>query len=70
MVDDNGIPKGMKKVLEERDINTATLKGPDMKIILANHDDFRSEETIIESYLTGRGHAVHFKFHCEMNPIE
>ena len=72
MVDENGIPKGMKQILEERGINTATLKGPDMRIILANHNDFRSEKTIIESYLTGRGHAVHFipKFHCEMNPIE
>ena len=72
MVDDNGIPKGMKKILEERGINTATLKGPYIRIILADHDDFRSEKTIIESYLTGRGHAVHFisQFHCEMNPIE
>ena len=72
MVDDNGIPKGMKQVLEECGINTATLKGSDMRIILANHDDFKSEKTILVSYLTSRGHAVHFipKFHCEMNPIE
>ncbi len=72
MVDTNGIPKGMKQVLEERGINTATLLGPDMKIILANHDDFKSEKTIVENYIINRGHYVHFipKFHCEMNPIE
>ena len=43
MVDDNVIPKGMKQILEERGINTATLKGPDMRIILANHSDRRKQ---------------------------
>ena len=72
MVDANGIPKGMKQVLEERGINTATLLGPDMRIILANNDDFKSEKTIVETYFISRRQAVHFipKFHCEMNPIE
>ena len=72
MVDTNGIPKGMKQVLEERGINTATLLGPDMKIILANHDDFKSEKTIVENYIINRGHYIHVipKLHCEMNPIE
>ncbi len=60
MVDTNGIPKGMKQVLEERGINTATLLGPDMKIILANHDDFKSEKTILENYIINRGHYKHF----------
>ena len=43
-----------------------------MRIILANHDDFKSEKTIVETYFISRRQAVHFipKFHCEMNPIE
>ena len=39
----DGTPKGMKVVLEERGINTSSLIGPQMQVILANHDDFRSE---------------------------
>ena len=72
MVFNNGVAKGMKQVLEERGINTQTLKAPDMRMILSNHEDFRTEKTIVEHYFTDRGHHVHFipKFHCEMNPIE
>lgn len=33
---DNGVAKGLKRVLEERGINTGTMTGPDMKIILSN----------------------------------
>ena len=43
MVFSLGVAKGMKKVLEERGINTATLKGEQMRTILANHDDFKNE---------------------------
>ena len=69
---DDGVPKGMKQVLEERGINTRTLHADDMRIILANHEDFRTEKTIVEQYITSRGHTVLFipKFHCELNPIE
>ena len=35
MVDHNGVPNGMKKVLEERGINTSTLKADDMRVILS-----------------------------------
>ena len=68
----DGVPKGMKQVLEERGINTGTFKADDMRVILANHDDFRVEKTIIEHFLSSCGHQVHFipKFHCELNPIE
>ena len=72
LIDRNGIPKGMKKVLEERGINTATMVADDMRTVLANHEDFRTEKTVVENYLIGRGHKVLFvpKFHCELNPIE
>ena len=44
MVFDDGVPKGMKQVLEERGINTQTLKADDMRAILSNHEDFRTEK--------------------------
>ena len=40
--------------------------------ILSQHDNFRDEKTIVESFLLAKGHYVMFfpKFHCEMNSIE
>ena len=35
-----------------------------MRIILANHEDFRTEKNIVEQYITIAG------VHCELNPIE
>ena len=72
MVDENGVPKGMRKVLEERGINTVRMNADDMRVVLSNHEDFRTEKTIVEHYLTDLGHLVVFipKFHCEFNPIE
>ena len=72
MVFSIGVPKGMKRVLEERGINTTALRGEDMRKILANHEDFRTEKTILESFLSEKGHIGLFlpKFHCELNPIE
>ena len=72
MVLDDGTPKGMKRVLEERGINTSRMLADDMRIVLSFHEDFRKEKTIVEHYLNGRGHKVMFipKFHCELNPIE
>ena len=72
MVDSNGVPKGMRQVLEERGINTAHMKGDDMRTVLANHEDFRTEKTLVEHFLHGENLKVTFlpKFHCELNPIE
>ena len=36
---EDGRPKGMTKILQERGINTATLNADDMRNILTNHDD-------------------------------
>ena len=72
MTTDGGEAKGLKTVLTERGINCSTLKKDDMIKILSQHDDFRDEKTIVESYLLAKGHLVMFfpKFHCELNSIE
>ena len=72
MVMDDGTPKGMKMILEERGTNTTNMNADDMRVVLANHEDFRNEKTIVEHFLESRGHIVYFlpKFHCELNPIE
>ena len=72
LVDSNGVPKGMKQVLNERGINTATLKANDMREILSNHSDFLSEKTMVEHLLESEGLKGTFlpNFHCELNPIE
>jgi hypothetical protein len=43
-----------------------------MKIILANHPDFKNETSALEKFLTSKGHITIFlpKFHCELNGIE
>ena len=63
------VPKGMKR---ERGINSTTMVADDMRTVLANHEDFRTEKTLVEHFLTNRGHKVFLtpKFHCELNPIE
>ena len=72
MTMDDRTPKGMKMILEERGINTSSMKADDMKIVLSFHDDFRTEKTLVEKFLIDEGHKVMFlpKFHCELNPIE
>ena len=43
MVLGDGRPKGMKLVLQERGINTDHMKAVDMRLILGNHEDFKSQ---------------------------
>lgn len=68
----NGVPKGLRVVLEERGINTSSLNGEEMREILASHPDFKYEKSRIERFLSDRGHIVYLlpKYHCELNPIE
>lgn len=72
MVMPDGSAKGLRTILAERGINTATLKADDMRTILSNHDDFATEKTQVEHYVNSRGFKCFFipKFHCELNPIE
>ena len=67
-----GVPKGTKRVLEKRGINTATLRGDHMRKLPANHNDKKRKNNLLESFLTDKGHLALFlpKFHCELNPIE
>ena len=71
MVFEDGTPKGMKQILEERGINTTRMVADDMRTVLLWYDDFWNEKTIVEHYLNGRGHIVMFvsKFYCELNTI-
>ena len=71
LVDENGVPKGMKRVLLERRLNTATMVADDMRTVLANHKNFRTEKTLPEHFLTNRKTKVFLipKFHCEFNAI-
>ena len=48
MVDDNSVPKGMRRVLEERGINIAWMIADDMRVVLTNHSDFLEEKTMVE----------------------
>lgn len=72
MVFTNGVAKGLKAVLEERGICTDTLVADQMRTILSNHEDFKSEQPKLIHYLSDRGHTALFlpKFHPELNPIE
>lgn len=58
MVDDDGVPKGMKAVLEERGVNTEQMRADDMRTVLSFHDDFFNEKTIVEKLITDKGHKV------------
>ena len=65
----------MKQILEERGINTSSMKADDMRTVLSFHEDFQSEKTLVEKLVTNKGlkclYIVYFpKFHCELNPIE
>ena len=72
MVLPHGSAKGLQTILQERGINTATLKADDMRVKLSNHDGFVNEKTQVQHYVTSRGCQCFFlpKFHCELNPIE
>jgi hypothetical protein len=67
-----GIPKGMRQVLQERGIDTSRMGADQMRKTLADMEDFKNEKSLVEHYLTGKGHIVVFlpKFHPELNPIE
>ena len=72
MVDRNGIPKGMKAILEERGVDTVGMKGTDMRKLIKSYPDFQQQKTILEDHVERRGHICLFypKFHCELSPIE
>ena len=48
MVESNGVPKGLKQVLQERGINTKKLVKEQMIAILLSHHDFTREKCKVE----------------------
>ena len=68
----DGTPKGAALILQERGIDTRSLKLDDMRIILAYHEDFRNEKNALDHFLSQQGHTAVYlpKFHCELNGIE
>ena len=72
LVDDDGVPKGMRIVLQERGVDTTKMKAKDMRDLLKTFPDFNRQKTILEDYIERRGHICFYylKFHCELSPIE
>ena len=72
MVIDEGLQKGLKRVLEERGINVKGMQKADLIKILEEMRDFKYQKTRVEELILNKGHRVMFvpKFHCEINPIE
>ncbi len=67
------IPKGMRRVLEEREVDTRGMKAETMREMLGSHPDFKNEKSSIERFLgEEKKHIVYMlpKYHCELNPIE
>ena len=71
-MNNRGVPKSMKQVLEERGVNTTGMKAEKISKILDSRCDINYEKTKVEQYLNERNHKVMFipKYHCEFNPIE
>ena len=69
LVDENGIAKGMKQVLTEREINTHGMNAAKMREELLKHEDFKNTKTLVQELVERRGHMCMFfpKFHCELN---
>jgi len=72
MVTENGQQKGLKRVLEERGINTTGMKKEQMVKVLEEMRYFKFQKSRVEELVLGKGHRVMFipKFHCKLNPIE
>ena len=81
---DNGVPKGLQQVLEERGFDIKGLRSKCKPVcpfesqnccmarLLSQQDDFKNQPSMLETLITSLGHQCIFlpKFHCELNPIE
>lgn len=72
MVKEDGTPKGMKAVLQERGVDVKGMKAQDMRAKLKTYPDFANPKTLLEDLVESRGHICEFypKYHCELSPIE
>ncbi len=64
--------KGMAKILTERGVDIAGMSVDAMRLVLAEHDDFKNEKEWLAQAVHDKGHDILFlpKFHCELNYIE
>ena len=81
---ENGDPKGLQQVLEERGFNVKKMRAKCQPVcpfesqnccmarLLSQQDDFINQPSMLEELITSLGHECIFlpKFHCELNPIE
>jgi hypothetical protein len=65
-------PKGLLKILTERNVQCSHMSVAAMRECLAEHEDFKNELGWLERVVTERGHDILYlpKFHCELNYIE
>jgi hypothetical protein len=84
MTMENGDPKGLQQVLEERGFNVKKMRAKCKKVcpidntdccmarLLSRQEDFINQPSMLEELITKSGHECIFlpKFHCELNPIE
>ena len=56
-----GVPKGLKRVLEERGVDTQGMKAEEMRAVLGSHPDFQNEKFEHRELPNGRkrSHSVH-----------
>jgi hypothetical protein len=80
----DGRPKGLQQVLEQHRFKVSHLctkctpvcpiENQDccMAQLLSQQDDFKNQESMLETYIRSHGHKCIFlpKFHCELNPIK
>lgn len=64
----DGTPKGLKRVLYERGVDTTGMKG-EMKQILSQHYDFKNEKCHVECVLIEKGHIPIFCPNSIVNSI-
>ena len=81
---DDGTPKGLQRVLEERGFGVKNLRAKRSPVcpwentdccmahLLSRQEDFADQPSMLESLIREAGHECIFlpKFHCELNPIE
>ena len=73
LVFDDETTKGAETILNEGGVDTDTtgMSMDDMRKLLATHDNFKHETTILEKFIDSRGYQILFlpKFHCKLSPI-
>ena len=61
----------MRIMLQERGIDTTTMKVADMWLALGSHVDFKNEKTALEHVVQEKQQRAIYlpNFHCELTPL-